>query len=84
MSGRKSVSITLRDLRVAKLEKKARISPCSKELDAYLASLARFNDNDEKVPLMISKALANCMQLRGERVKPASLQFHLAKFVSRK
>ena len=84
MSGRKSVSITLRDLRVAKLEKKARISPCSKELDAYLASLARFNDNDDKVPLIISKALANCMQLRGDSVKPASLQFHLAKFVSRK
>jgi hypothetical protein len=84
MSGRKSVSITLRDLRVAKLEKKARISPCSKELDAYLSSLARFNDNDEKVPIMISKALANCMQLRAESAKPASLQFHLAKFVSRK
>ena len=38
MSSRRSVTISLRDLRVAKLEKKQRISPCSKELDAYLAS----------------------------------------------
>jgi len=81
---RSGVSITLRDLRVAKLEKKQRVAPCRLELEAFLAATARCGGDDTKVPPMIARALADCMQATTSKSKGASVQFHLAKFVKRK
>jgi len=82
---RSGVSITLRDLRVAKLEKKQRVAPCRVELEAFLAATARFGGDDSKVPAVISRALADCMQTANKgKAQGASVQFHLAKHVKRK
>lgn len=81
---RSGVTITLRDLRVAKLEKKQRIAPCRMELEAFLAATARYGGDDTKVPLSIARALSDCMQATTIKTSGASVQFHLAKFVKRK
>jgi len=81
---RSGVSITLRDLRVAKLEKKQRVAPCRLELEAFLAAAARFGGDDTKVAPEIARALADCMQANTVKTKGASVQFHLAKHVKRK
>jgi len=85
MSGRSKVaSITLRDLRIAKLEKRQRIAPCRFEFEAFMNALSRFNGDDSKVPAEISLALTDCMASREKRAKPASVAFHLAKFINTK
>jgi hypothetical protein len=45
----RGISIALRDLRVAKLDKKFRNTPCGQELDYYLNSLANNGGNSNKV-----------------------------------
>lgn len=82
MSRNRGITITLRDLRLAKLEKKQRITPCRTELDAFLAAVARYGDAN--VPSFIERALAKCMAEDRTSEKQASVKFHLAKFVKRK
>lgn len=84
MSRSKSLSISLRDLRIAKIERKSRMTPCGSEFDAYLSALARVAGDDTKVPDGLSKALLDCMGRERINRRPASVQFHLAKFVKRK
>ncbi len=84
MSRSKSLSISLRDLRIAKIERRTRVTPCGTEFDAYLSALARVAGDDSKVPEGISKALLDCMGRDRINQRPASVQFHLAKFVKRK
>ena len=48
MSRSKSLSISLRDLRIAKIERKSRMTPCGSEFDAYLSALARVAGDDTK------------------------------------
>lgn len=84
MSRSKSLSISLRDLRIAKIERKSRMTPCGAEFDAYLSGLARAGGDDSKVPDGLSKALLECMGRDNKVNRPASVQFHLAKFVKRK
>jgi len=81
---RTGATITLRDLRVAKLERRQRVAPCRLELEAFLAATARFGGDDTKVPSMIARALADCMQAANKgKAQGASVQFHLAKHVKR-
>ena len=76
-------TLTLRDLRLARFDKKMRNAPCGAELDAYLSALARCDGNDEKIPASIQDALADCMGHSRASLKPASIKFHVAKFVDR-
>lgn len=80
---RSGITITLRDLRVAKLEKKQRVAPCRMELENFLAATVRYGGDDTKVPVIIAKALADCMQQSTKKTAGASVQFHLAKHVKR-
>mmetsp|Transcript_28070 Transcript_28070/g.26933 ORF Transcript_28070/g.26933 Transcript_28070/m.26933 type:complete len:87 (+) Transcript_28070:117-377(+) len=73
--------ITLKDLKITKLNKAKKISPCSQELEAFLAAVVNFGGNEDKVPNGIRKALAVCMDTGVERNKPASVMYHVAKFV---
>ncbi len=57
---RRAVSISLRDLRIAKLEKKMRFVPCSEELDAYINALSIYGD--EKIPTSFQVALSECIK----------------------
>ena len=84
MSRSKSLSISLRDLRIAKIERRTRVTPCGNELEAYLSALARVAGDDSNVPESLSKALKDCMGKDRISQRPASVQFHLAKFVKRK
>jgi hypothetical protein len=84
MSRSKSLSISLRDLRIAKIERKSRFTACGGEFDAYLSALARVAGDDSRVPEALSKALLDCMGREKISGRPASVQFHLAKFVKRK
>jgi hypothetical protein len=81
---RTGVTITLRDLRVAKLDRNQRVAPCRMELENFLAATQRYGGDDTKVPKMIAQALADCMQGSTKSTKGASLAFHLAKHVVRK
>lgn len=56
------LTISLRDLRVAKLAKNTKAAPCAKEFEAFLAmSAAR---GDDGVPEAVKKALSACMDGR--------------------
>ena len=86
MSRHKGLSISLRELRIAKMERKMRMTPCGGEFEAYLAALARVGSDSSQVPDSISKALTDCMDKsrQSKKLKEASVQYHLAKFVKRK
>ena len=58
----KGTSISLRDLRIAKLQKRMRITACGPELDTFLAAVAAASGNEDKVPEFMKKALSNCME----------------------
>ena len=55
----KTLSITLRDLRVAKLNRRVRANPCTEELDTFLTAISIYGEG--KVPIAVSKRLADCM-----------------------
>ena len=57
---RRAVSISLRDLRIAKLEKKIRFVPCSEELDSYINALSIFGE--DKIPSSFQVALSECIK----------------------
>ena len=112
----KGTSISLRDLRIAKLQKRMRITACGPELDTFLAAVAAASGNEDKVPEFVKKALSNCMEEsvrslhllfnccfccrtrshctciftlsshknQREKLKGASVAFHVAKHVKRK
>ena len=48
--------LTLKDLRVAKLDKRLRLTPCAVELEAYLGALG-----GSRVNPAISRQLSDCM-----------------------
>jgi hypothetical protein len=52
------LSLTLKDLRIAKVTKKTRVNPCTKELEAYINALADYGE--ERMPAQITKALNDC------------------------
>lgn len=70
----KGTSISLRDLRIAKLQKRMRITACGPELDTFLAAVAAAGGNEDKVPAFVKKALSNCME---ESVRSLRLYFYL-------
>jgi hypothetical protein len=69
----KGTSISLRDLRIAKLQKRMRITACGPELDTFLAAVAAASGNEDKVPAFVKKALSNCME---ESVRSLHLLFN--------
>ena len=73
MSRSKSLSISLRDLRIAKIERKSRFTACGGEFDAYLSALARVAVTDSRVPEALSKALLDCMGREKISGRPASV-----------
>ena len=99
-------SISLRELRIAKLGKRTRTTLCAMETEAYLTALAAVGGDSDQVSSAIGLALSNCMKasvsykkyylerknsindylflLQAVKVRPASVQFHLQKFVKRK
>ena len=85
MSRHKGLNISLRELRIAKIERRTRMTPCGMEFENYLSALARVSGNAEAVPDGIAKALNECMgkSRLSQKQKEASVQFHLAKFVKR-
>lgn len=58
----KGVSITLRDLRLAKLDKRVRINPCSSELESYINALAQYDGECDRIPQLIRRALTDCVE----------------------
>jgi len=81
----KGLTLSIKDLRLAKFGKGRRIAPCTAEFDAYLAALARVKGDGGDVPLSVRKALDLCMQ--GARqvggARKAGIAYHLSKFVAR-
>jgi hypothetical protein len=55
-------TISLRDLRIAKLQKRTRMNACTQELDAFLAAVAAVGGNEDKVPAAVKSRLALCME----------------------
>lgn len=80
---RASRFLTLKDLRVAKLDKRVRMTPCGAEMEQYLTSLSYARGDSDKINRFVSKNLSDCMNALSHRTKPASLAFHIAKFVKR-
>ena len=75
--------LKLKDLRISKLNKRVRTQPCSQELENYLSYLSNAYGESDKIPKSIGLELSNCMEQVGKITKPASLAFHIAKFVQR-
>ena len=75
--------LKLKDLRISKLNKRVRTQPCSQELENYLSYLSNAYGESDKIPKSIGLELSNCMEQVGKVTKPASLAFHIAKFVQR-
>jgi hypothetical protein len=60
MSGKNALSISLRELRIAKLDKRMKAKPCLHELEAYLAALS--NSDNKRVSASLSKLLSDCAE----------------------
>ena len=58
----RGTSISLRDLRIAKLQKRMRIQTCGPELDAYLAAVAAAGGNEDDIYPAVKMALSRCME----------------------
>ena len=58
----RGTSISLRDLRIAKLQKRMRIQTCGPELDAYLAAVAAAGGNEDDIHPGVKMALSRCME----------------------
>ena len=54
------INLKLRDLRIAKLNRKQRVVKCEEELEYFLNAVSHYG-GESKVPKDISKALAACM-----------------------
>jgi hypothetical protein len=59
--GGRGITLSLKDLRIAKIQKNHRIAPCGKELEAYLSSLAMSDGDDANVPPSVVNALEQCL-----------------------
>ena len=81
--GRSTLALSLRDLKITKLTRNRKYAPCYQELDDYLNAVARYGGDDKLVPSNIGDAVQNCVAAKQEEVKPASIQFHLQRFVNR-
>lgn len=58
----RGTSISLRDLRIAKLQKRFRFTPCGPELDTFLAAVAAHGGNEDDIPNFVKMALSQCME----------------------
>lgn len=78
---RSSVKITLADLKIAKISKKARAQPCTGEMQDYFEALADYGER--KMPMRIAKAFVDCMESKREQDGMTTM-YHLNSFISRK
>eukprot|EP01031_Cornospumella_fuschlensis_P025735 gene25735-31081_t len=78
------LSISLKELKIAKLHRRVRLNPCSAELEAYINALADFGES--KMPLHVAKALADCTEQQAATAGPRAPNpsFQLTRFISRK
>eukprot|EP00428_Durinskia_dybowskii_P065946 CAMPEP_0170379894 /NCGR_PEP_ID=MMETSP0117_2-20130122/13579_1 /TAXON_ID=400756 /ORGANISM="Durinskia baltica, Strain CSIRO CS-38" /LENGTH=75 /DNA_ID=CAMNT_0010635349 /DNA_START=126 /DNA_END=353 /DNA_ORIENTATION=- len=75
----------MKDLRVAKIDRKVIARPCTQEFDAYLLAMGAFEtDDDVEVDRTLANALSDCMEGLKSQHKPVSLKFHLKRFVKYK
>ena len=73
------LKIKLRDLRIAKLEKKNRKAPCQQELDNYLAG-ASYGGRKANMK-QLQQDLAECMDAPKPKDNMQSVNYHLTKFI---
>jgi hypothetical protein len=66
----RGTSISLRDLRIAKLQKRIRFTPCGPELDAFLAAVAAHGGDEDDIPTGVKMALSRCMEASVSNVIP--------------
>ena len=76
--------LTLQDVRIGKIGRNRRMNPCNEEFDAYLTALQDLGEAG-KVPPIVTKTLADCMDRHKSQIKPPSfaVNYHLAKFIDR-
>ncbi len=84
MSKGRHVRLTLQDLRIGKIGRNRKFSPCSQEFDAYVTALEGLGETG-LVPPQITRALSDCMKNHESKVKPPSfaVNYHIAKYVDR-
>jgi hypothetical protein len=58
----RGLSISLKEMRIAKISKKNKINPCTAELEAYINALADFGE--DRMPIHVAKALVDCSDLQ--------------------
>ncbi len=83
----RGTSISLRDLRIAKLQKRIRFTPCGPELDAFLAAVAAHGGDEDSIPTGVKMALSRCMEASVSNANPRQqhcvcIYSHLSHFVS--
>lgn len=61
MNRHSAIFVTLQDLKIAKVNKKVRKTPCSNEVEQYMSAMSYFEENSDKVPSYIQRALSDCM-----------------------
>lgn len=54
--------LTLRDLRIAKFDKRVRELTCNDEFEAFLSALERVGGDSKLVPRNIQSTLSHCME----------------------
>jgi hypothetical protein len=59
---RSGVRVSLKELQIAKVDKKNRVAPCHAELAAYLSAVAVLGE--KSVPWQISADLTNCIEAK--------------------
>lgn len=59
--GGRGITLSLKDLRIAKIQKNHRMAPCGKELEAFLSALAMNDGDDSNVSPGVVNALEACL-----------------------
>mmetsp|Transcript_52504 Transcript_52504/g.91676 ORF Transcript_52504/g.91676 Transcript_52504/m.91676 type:complete len:86 (+) Transcript_52504:46-303(+) len=72
--------LSLREMRIAKMDRKPRIKPCSGEFDMFLKAQS-YAGAEHDVPFDIAQALEDCMEDAANAPKPIPLKSHLKRFV---
>ena len=79
----KTFGITLKEVKLAKVGRRRRALPCTKEMEDYIASLGDGEDEESEYTRRYGRLLALCMEQWNPNANKSSIAFHLSQFVKR-
>ena len=79
----KTFGITLKEVKLAKVGRRQRAQPCTKEMEDYISSLNDGEGEESVYSKKYGRVLALCMEQWNPNAHKSSIAFHLSQFVKR-